>query len=196
MWHEKSLSTASSPSNPLFPSASTIPALIQFYSQDTGSPLVVEIAEIRVADDEKTALTTYTNPPNTYRHFVDDEILRLWLPQISQLITWRPTIHHRISIGRWNPSLHGYSYFLSTLKIPLLSTENRLIPTSMSTTISVPLPPPLTASSDFLQDEPTSYVPQHLQNKLNQSTPPPKIDTPWLSEKYDGHWTMQTSNKN
>ena len=50
----------------------------QFYSQDTGgtmgSPLVVELAEIRVADVENTALTTYKDPPNTYRHFVDDGI--------------------------------------------------------------------------------------------------------------------------
>ena len=72
-------------------SASTIQSLIsfcldnsyfefngQFYSQDTGgtmgSPLVVELAEIRVADVENTALTTYKDPPNTYRHFVDDGI--------------------------------------------------------------------------------------------------------------------------
>ena len=38
------------------------------------SPLVVELAEIRVADVENTALTTYKGPPNTYRHFVDDGI--------------------------------------------------------------------------------------------------------------------------
>ena len=39
----------------------------QFYSQDTGvtmgSPLVVELAEIRVADVENTALTTYKTLP-------------------------------------------------------------------------------------------------------------------------------------
>ena len=29
-----------------------------------GSPLVVELAEIRVADVENTALTTYKDPPN------------------------------------------------------------------------------------------------------------------------------------
>ena len=50
----------------------------QFYSQDTegtmGSPLVVELAEIRVADVKNTALTTNKDPPNTYRHFVDDGI--------------------------------------------------------------------------------------------------------------------------
>ena len=39
-----------------------------------GSPLVVELAEIRVADVENTALTTYKDPPNTYRHFVEDGI--------------------------------------------------------------------------------------------------------------------------
>ena len=39
-----------------------------------GSPLVVELTEIRVADVENTALTTYKDPPNTYRHFFDDGI--------------------------------------------------------------------------------------------------------------------------
>ena len=39
-----------------------------------GSPIVVELAEIRVADVENTALATYKDPPNTYRHFVDDGI--------------------------------------------------------------------------------------------------------------------------
>ena len=39
-----------------------------------GSPLVVELAEIRVADVENTAFTTYKHPPNTYRHFVDKGI--------------------------------------------------------------------------------------------------------------------------
>ena len=39
-----------------------------------GSPLVVELAEIRVADVENTTLTTYKDPPKTYRHFVDDGI--------------------------------------------------------------------------------------------------------------------------
>ena len=49
-----------------------------FYSQDSGgtmgSPLVVELAEIRVAEVEDTALKTCSDPPNTYRHFVDDGI--------------------------------------------------------------------------------------------------------------------------
>ena len=39
-----------------------------------GSPLVVELAEIKVADVENTALTTYKDPLNTYRQFVDDGI--------------------------------------------------------------------------------------------------------------------------
>ena len=36
------------------------------------SPLVVELAKIRVADVENTALTTYKDPPNmnTYRLFL------------------------------------------------------------------------------------------------------------------------------
>ena len=58
----------------------------------------------------------------------------------------------------------------------LLSTENRLTPTSMS------LPPPKTASSDPLQDEPTSYNPQHQQTELDSIhhlhtkwTPPDRV---------------------
>ena len=35
---------------------------------------MIEMAEIRVADVENTAFTTYTDPPRTYRHFVDDGI--------------------------------------------------------------------------------------------------------------------------
>ena len=39
-----------------------------------GFPLVVELADLRVADVENTALTTYTDFPNIYRHFVGDGI--------------------------------------------------------------------------------------------------------------------------
>ena len=35
---------------------------------------MVELAKIRLANVENTALTTYKDPPNTYRHFVDDGI--------------------------------------------------------------------------------------------------------------------------
>ena len=49
-----------------------------FYSQDTGgtmgSPLIVELAEIRTAETEQHAISTTTTPPGTYRHFVDDGI--------------------------------------------------------------------------------------------------------------------------
>ena len=38
------------------------------------SPIVVEQAEIRLADVENNALATYTDPPKTFRHFVDDGI--------------------------------------------------------------------------------------------------------------------------
>ena len=39
-----------------------------------GSPLVVELAEIKVHSIDHLALSTYTDPPNDYRHFVDDGI--------------------------------------------------------------------------------------------------------------------------
>ena len=37
-----------------------------------GSPLTVEMAEIRVAEIETTALLTSPDPPSFYKHFVDD----------------------------------------------------------------------------------------------------------------------------
>jgi len=72
-------------------SADTILSLINFcldhsyfefngtiYKQTTGgtmgSPLIVELAEIRVTDVEQRALQTCPDPPNSYRHFVDDGI--------------------------------------------------------------------------------------------------------------------------
>ena len=49
-----------------------------FYSQNSdgtmGSPLVVELAEIKVTKIQETALNTYSDPTSTYRHFVDDRI--------------------------------------------------------------------------------------------------------------------------
>jgi hypothetical protein len=49
-----------------------------FYSQDTGgtmgSPLIVELAEIRTAETEQHAISTSPTPPGSYRHFVDDGI--------------------------------------------------------------------------------------------------------------------------
>ena len=47
-----------------------------FYSQNSGgpmgSPLTVELAEIRTSYIEELALNTSPDPPNSYRHFVDD----------------------------------------------------------------------------------------------------------------------------
>ena len=37
-----------------------------------GSPLTVELAEIRTSYIEELALNTSPDPPNSYRHFVDD----------------------------------------------------------------------------------------------------------------------------
>ena len=46
------------------------------YSQDEGrtigSPLIVELAEIRLAETENLALSSSPDPPNFYSHFVDD----------------------------------------------------------------------------------------------------------------------------
>ena len=51
----------------------------KFYSQDTGetmgSPLVVELADIGVADVENTALNMYKDPPNNTRLLLPPQAL-------------------------------------------------------------------------------------------------------------------------
>ena len=39
-----------------------------------GSPLIVELSEIRTAETEQQALASCSNPPIAYNHFVDDGI--------------------------------------------------------------------------------------------------------------------------
>ena len=39
-----------------------------------GSPLIVELSEIRTAETEQQALASCPNPPLAYNHFVDDGI--------------------------------------------------------------------------------------------------------------------------
>ena len=57
-------------------------------------------------------------------------------------------------------------YNIDILSIVLHVNVNYITPTSMSATIPVPPLPPNTVSSDPLQDELTSYDPQHLQKEL------------------------------
>ena len=138
-----------------------------------GSPLVVELADIGVADVENTALTTYTDPPNTYRHFVDDEIGDFRDKShadgfLNFLKFLTDDLQYTIEYPSNDGCLHTWASS-STLTNPRLSTENLHTPTFMSATIPVPLHPPRTVSSDPLQDEPTSYAPPTLTKRTGHS---------------------------
>ena len=150
-----------------------------------GSPLVVELAEIRVADVENTALTTYKDPPNTYIHFVDDRIGDFRdKSHADGFLNYLNSLTDDLQYTIEYPSL--MDLFLTwtssyTPTNPHLSTEKLHTPTSMSATIPVPPLPPKTVSSDPLQDELTSYAPRNtykkrtghsLHNLLTKWTPP------------------------
>ena len=99
-----------------------------FYSQDTGgpmgSPLTVQLAEIRVAEVESQALTTSPDPPHSYCHFVDDglgafrdrnhaDTFLTFINSLTQDLTF--TIEH--------PSPDGTIPFLDVLIHPDKSTS-------------------------------------------------------------------------
>ena len=74
-----------------------------------GSPLIVELSEIRTAETEQQALASYPNPHIAYNHFVDDGIgafkdkthADYFLTYLNSRNTDRPTIHYRTSPTRW-----------------------------------------------------------------------------------------------
>ena len=156
---------------------------------------MVELAEIRVADVENSALITYKDPSNTYRHFVDDGIGEFrdkshangshnFLTDDLQYTIEYPS--HDISLPYLEILIYADKYTLSTEKLHT--------PTSMSAKITVPLHPPKTMSSDTLQDEPTSYA--HLNNNKNNWTkstqPRYKMDTSCQSQTHHGQRQTKT----
>ena len=100
----------------------------QFYSQDTGgtmgSPLVVELSEIRVAETEQTALSSSPDPPLNYRHFVDDGIGSFRDRQhadsyLSHINSLNPDLQYTIE----HPSPDGSLPYLDLLIHPDKSTS-------------------------------------------------------------------------
>ncbi|KAL5250785.1 hypothetical protein ACHWQZ_G016503 [Mnemiopsis leidyi] len=102
-----------------------------------GFLLIVEFADIKLAEVETLALSSSPDPPSSYSHFVDDSCGAFKdknLPLLPQLPKRRPQLHHGTSTGR-------------------LPT-----PTSTPSTPPVPSIPPRTVSSDSLNSRPTIFA--------------------------------------
>ena len=122
-------------------SAKTIGSLISFcldnsyfefdgilYSQNEGgtmgSPLIVELAEIRVHSMEHLALSSFTDPPNDYRHFVDDGIGAFRdQPHADSFHRFMNTLCPDLQYTIEHPSSDGYLPFLDILIHPDKSTS-------------------------------------------------------------------------
>ena len=163
-----------------------------------GSPLVVELAEIRVADVENTALTTYKDSPNTYRHFVDDGIGDFRdRSHADGFLNYLNSITDDLKYTIEYPSHDGFLPYMDILihvdKSMYLSTENIHTPTSTSATIPVPLFLQRQCHQIPYKTESHPMLPQHLQKEL---------DTVYTTSLQNGHpltesnasWTV--SNKN
>ena len=99
-----------------------------FYQQDSGgtmgSPLIVELSEIRTGETEQHALATSPNPPHTYKHFVDDGIGTFKDRQhadnfLAYLNSLNPDLQYTIE----HPSPDGTLPFLDVLIHPDKSTS-------------------------------------------------------------------------
>ena len=135
-----------------------------------GSPLVVELDDIGVADVENTALTTYKDPPNTYRHFVDDGIGDFRdKSHADGFLNYLNSLTDDLQYTIEYPSHDGSLPYMDILIQADKSTSVYRKPTSMSATIPVPPLPPKTVSSDPLQDELTSYAPPTLTKGTGHS---------------------------
>ena len=132
---------------------------------------MVELAEIRVADVENTALTTYTDPPNTYRHFGDDGFGDFRdKSHADGFLNFFNSLTDDLQYTIEYPSNDGSLPYIDILVNADKSTYVYRKPTHTNLyvhSIPVPLHPPKTVSSGPLLDEPTSYAPQHLQKELN-----------------------------
>ena len=173
----------------------------QFYSKDTGgtmgSPLVVELTEIRVADVENTALTTYKDPPNTYRHFVDDGIGDFRdKSHADGLLNYLNSLTDNLQYTIENPLHDGSLPYMEILIHADKSTSVYRKPTHTNLCVrynSCAPHPPKTVSSDRLQDEPTSYAPPTLTKRTGHSLH--NLLTKWtpLTES-NASWTVSNNN--
>ena len=136
-----------------------------------GSQLVVELAEIRVANVENTVLITYKSPPNTYRHFVDNGIGDFRdKSHADGFINFLNSLTDDLQYTIKHPSHDGSLPHMDILIHADKSTSVYRKPTHTNLYVrynSCALHPPKT--SDPLQDEPTSYAPPTLTKRTGHS---------------------------
>ena len=99
-----------------------------FYSQDEGgtmgSPLIVELAEIRLAEVETLALSTSPDPPSFYSHFVDDGCGAFRdKDHAESYLTFLNSLTEDLSFTMEHPSPDGSLPFLDVLIHPDKSTS-------------------------------------------------------------------------
>ena len=146
-----------------------------------GSPLVVALAVISVADVGNTALST-----NTYGKFVDKRNFGNFRDKSHAEGFLNSTLtddqQYNIEYVSQDGSLPYMDIFIRTLTNQCLSTENRHTPTSMSATIPVP---PSSSKESVIRSLkrraqcPHPMLSQHLRKELDTVyTPLYKMDTP------------------
>ena len=99
-----------------------------FYSQDEGgtmgSPLIVELAEIRLAEVENMALSSSTDPPSSYSHFVDDGCGAFRDKDHAETyLSFLNSLTEDLNFTMEHPSPDGYLPFLDVLIHPDKSTS-------------------------------------------------------------------------
>ena len=99
-----------------------------FYSQDEGgtmgSPLIVELAEIRLAEIESMALSSSPDPPHTYSHFVDDGLGAFRdRPHAKAFLSYLNSLTEDLTFTQEHPSPDGSILFLDVLIHPDKSTS-------------------------------------------------------------------------
>ena len=99
-----------------------------FYSQDKGgtmgSPLIVELAEIRLAEVETLALSSSPDPPDFYSHFVDDGLGAFRdRPHAEAFLSYLNSLTEDLTFTQEHPSPDGSIPFLDVLIHPDKSTS-------------------------------------------------------------------------
>ena len=134
---------------------------------------MVELAEIRVADVENTALTTYKDPLNTYRHFVDDGIGDFRdKSHADGFLKYLNSLTDDLQYTIEYPSHDGSLPYMDILIHADKSTSVYRKPTHTNLYVrynSCASLPPKTVSSDPLKDELTSYAPPTLTKRTGNS---------------------------
>ncbi|MCP4494476.1 MAG: hypothetical protein GY820_45335, partial [Gammaproteobacteria bacterium] len=99
-----------------------------FYSQDKGgtmgSPLTVELAEIRLAEIETLALSSSPDPPHSYSHFVDDGLGAFRDKRHAEtFLSFLNSLTEDLNFTQEHPSPDGSIPFLDVLIHPDKSTS-------------------------------------------------------------------------